>query len=176
MNTRKYLVELSDGSVGKICPKCLELKQVSDYYLSKLGYPRWWCKTCIRDKDYERYHKNNPEAKHRPLSRRSKSLPKYGEITVVRDTIKQFMLEQQNYKCLICEKELTMETSDLDHDHNCCQSSSMRCGKCFRGVLCRSCNMLLGLSKDSVTVLERAAFYLSKIDYTLFDLEGKPIY
>lgn len=42
---------------------------------------------------------------------------------------------------------------DIDHDRRCCPGSSS-CGQCIRGLLCRSCNRLVGrLEKAGFPVL-----------------------
>ena len=71
----------------------------------------------------------------------------------------------QNGVCAIC---LTPPKEGkflhLDHDHLCCPSSEKTCGKCFRGLLCGSCNRLLGLAKDDPQLLENARYYLGARD------------
>ena len=64
---------------------------------------------------------------------------------------------EQDNKCAICKKE-----SDLlvvDHNHSCC-SQRKTCGQCNRGLLCRSCNTLIGLAGESIEVLNNAIEYL----------------
>ncbi len=70
------------------------------------------------------------------------------------------LLEQQDYKCAICLKEITLQTLRIDHDHNCCDNRLKTCGKCLRGLLCNGCNTSLGQFKDSIVMLERAIDYL----------------
>lgn len=46
--------------------------------------------------------------------------------------------------CWICRKA---EATDVDHDHGCCDAQvgeKATCGSCFRGALCRHCNVSLG--------------------------------
>ena len=57
-------------------------------------------------------------------------------------------IEKQNHRCAICMKEKLLM---VDH----CHSS----GK-FRGMLCRTCNMAIGLLKDDPNVLRSATVYL----------------
>jgi hypothetical protein len=63
--------------------------------------------------------------------------------------------------CYICKKELPEQGGHWyqDHDHNCCPKNSS-CEKCRRGILCRECNLMLGLVKDNIEVLEKAIEYL----------------
>lgn len=42
--------------------------------------------------------------------------------------------------CVICS---STENLALDHDHSCCDGN-FSCGDCLRGVVCQSCNSLLG--------------------------------
>jgi len=67
--------------------------------------------------------------------------------------------ELQDNKCAICETELVEGRTALDHDHSCC-TSQRTCGKCTRGFLCTSCNVGLGMFKDSIPKLIGAIRYL----------------
>ncbi len=67
------------------------------------------------------------------------------------------MLIDQAGRCAICADPMTSPC--LDHDHACCPGPRA-CGKCVRGLLCQSCNTVLGRSKDLPHVLEAAAVYL----------------
>lgn len=49
----------------------------------------------------------------------------------------------------------------IDHDHSCCPESAKSCGRCFRGVLCNSCNAGLGIMEDSVERLLGLVDYLN---------------
>jgi len=63
-------------------------------------------------------------------------------------------LEAQDYRCGICHKHQDEFKMGLfvDHDHTT---------GVVRGLLCVRCNSLLGLSLDSISVLENAIKYLS---------------
>jgi hypothetical protein len=68
-------------------------------------------------------------------------------------------LKDQNGGCAICQETLPdllvyenrRRGYAIDHNHETGQ---------FRGILCLPCNSMLGMSKDSVSLLERAASYL----------------
>lgn len=51
-----------------------------------------------------------------------------------------------------------------DHDNSCCTGIryGKRCGECERGHLCKLCNPLLGMAKDSTQTLRDAINYLEK--------------
>lgn len=66
------------------------------------------------------------------------------------ETLEQ-MLHQQNALCDICSIPLTKYC--VDHDHATNQ---------IRGLLCRRCNLLIGMAKDSVEILQNAVTYLEK--------------
>ncbi|MEV7501726.1 endonuclease domain-containing protein [Streptomyces sp. NPDC093018] len=56
------------------------------------------------------------------------------------------ILELQNGGCAICERGSSADGKRLaiDHFHGCCQMVGGSCGKCIRGLLCTSCNTMLG--------------------------------
>ena len=86
------------------------------------------------------------------LSQHNLTIEKYEEI-----------LQKQNNSCEICKTNISKFEKNLyvDHDHNCC-SGQNSCGSCIRGLLCASCNFMIGLSKDSPEVLKYAIIYLNK--------------
>ena len=69
------------------------------------------------------------------------------------------LLAEQGGQCALCG---TTETDSwhLDHDHRCCPTKGRLCERCVRSVLCRRCNMGLGMFDDDPESLRRAAGYL----------------
>jgi len=67
------------------------------------------------------------------------------------------LLEKQNDRCAICEEHMDdLEYAlHVDHDHKTLS---------VRGLLCRTCNLALGLFKDSPLLLKKALRYLSNRD------------
>lgn len=71
------------------------------------------------------------------------------------------MMEEQQGKCAICYSEvqfqqgkgLSQEGATVDHDHTT--------GK-VRGILCGSCNNLLGRAQDNTELLSNAIAYLER--------------
>lgn len=62
-------------------------------------------------------------------------------------------------ECAVCG---STESLHIDHDHTCCDTD-YTCGKCFRGVLCKQCNLALGNVEDSVERLEKLIDYLKAV-------------
>jgi hypothetical protein len=123
----------------KNCKKCDVSKPLADYHKDKNtkdGLARW-CKVCAKENS-KKYYEANPE-KH--LKR------KYG---ISLEDKKQMLVKQSN-KCQICNTELQLKQAVVDHCHTHGN---------VRGLLCNSCNSLLGFSKDNVTTLKNAIKYL----------------
>lgn len=59
----------------------------------------------------------------------------------------------QKYKCFICEIMFMPFKLHIDH----CHETGIA-----RGLLCRNCNLGLGLFKDSKKLMGRAIYYLNK--------------
>lgn len=68
-------------------------------------------------------------------------------------------LKEQDHKCPICS--VGLEKWVVDHDHSCCPGPQS-CGRCVRGLLCRTCNLGLGSFRDNPTALQRAIDYLKE--------------
>ena len=95
-----------------------------------------------QEKNKERYWKNKHHEQERHLIR------KYG--ITIEDYEK--MLMAQHGKCKICgAKEPDNKRLDVDHDHKT---------GFVRGLLCTSCNRMIGHSGDNPIVLKKAAEYL----------------
>lgn len=75
-------------------------------------------------------------------------------------------LQLNQWVCGICGVEPVGGAVHVDHDHGCCDFTASRtkptCGNCVRGILCRRCNMGLGLFRDNPEFLEAAAAYLRR--------------
>lgn len=73
-------------------------------------------------------------------------------------------LEAQNYCCAVCARPIQEGNCHIDHDHECCPGgpNAVTCGKCVRGILCKPCNMALGLFGDSIEALQNAIAYISE--------------
>lgn len=61
------------------------------------------------------------------------------------------LLRLQDYRCGICDGDISAGNDFADHDH----ATGM-----LRGMLCRNCNTGIGLLRDSPEVLRKAIDYL----------------
>lgn len=110
----------------------------------------------------------------------------------------QKMLAEQDNRCAICQVEFTANNvPHIDHDHTCCprmpsgrkgkyrsdligRTNKEPCGRCVRGLLCRSCNAGLGMFQDNPQRMLSAIRYLAEFkpkeyaEYNL-SLEAVPI-
>ena len=128
----------------KKCSKCGEQKPLSEFHKDKnrkLGV-RVYCKICSKLKPEERKQYNK--------TYQLKSL--YGLTNEDYERLKT----EQNGNCGICEEKLDDGFgTHVDHNHKT---------GAVRAILCRKCNLLLGMAKDSTNILESAIMYLNKYE------------
>jgi hypothetical protein len=72
------------------------------------------------------------------------------------------MLERQGGKCGICQEEFGLKGPQIDHVHPNNHD--------VRGILCTSCNLLVGHAKDDLGRLHRAGTYMARHELDLRDL------
>lgn len=102
------------------------------------------------NKDHTLKRRSTPEYK---LSQKRRDLKSRYKITLEEFNKK---LEGQNNKCAICEKEFGSGKINGPHvDHNHINFS-------VRGLLCFSCNTLLGKSQENIVILKNAIKYLRR--------------
>lgn len=82
----------------------------------------------------------------------------------------QFYLDlfaKQDGKCAICgqpekyKRYGKVQALAVDHDHDCC-SGPRACGKCIRGLLCRDCNVAIGLLKHDPQLFADSVAYIKR--------------
>ena len=135
-----------------------------------LNNGRYICPKCAREDSLKHYHTNK-----KPLTLEQKENKKISNLKwkhITRDSgltnqqvsklkclygiteieIVDLKNKQEN-KCAICTEELTNEFM-IDHCHN-----SLK----VRGLLCRSCNLAIGLFKDNIITLNNAIEYLKQV-------------
>jgi hypothetical protein len=78
------------------------------------------------------------------------------------------LLASQNGLCYICRRAKGITRAlTVDHDHgiarDCCDHhEDWSCPDCWRGLLCSTCNKMLGHARDSAAFFERAIEYLTE--------------
>lgn len=131
----------------KHCPTCKETLSLDHFWKGQSS-----CIPCSKMLQKTRWNSRTP------LKRLEQHLKyKYGV------THSEFLKawEKQGGCCAICKSELPdLMTYDnrkrgyaIDHNHDT---------GAFRGILCLTCNTLLGMAKDSKVVLESAIEYLNE--------------
>lgn len=142
----------------KRCTKCHESKPLDAFYADrrKPGGVMARCKSC-KVSAFKQWKQRNPGHdkkrywRQRDNERERHLIRKYG---VTFDAYRQ-MLTQQGGCCAICKRpEPADRMLDVDHDH---------ATGAVRGLLCTSCNRVLGHAKDSPDRLRAAAAYLERV-------------
>ena len=167
----------------KVCKSCEESLPLSSFYMRKSGIPYTMCKECYnRDKKSRSVSRNHAtvDAKvcrnceeEKPISEFHKNYSQYGGVASIckdcaylANLMTKYKIEdiepliaERDGLCDICKKPFGKRPY-VDHDHACCPTD-YTCGKCFRGLLCSSCNMGLGHFQDSVISMSNAVSYIS---------------
>ncbi len=147
----------------KACSRCKNSVPVTEFHresATKDGLQRW-CKACCKS-----YVAENRDASRRTGRRhywRKKGNPELGGELLRREgprkrwyglTLAQRRrLLDETPTCPLCGDPPSSRQFDIDHDHET--------GR-IRGVLCNSCNLMLGLARNNPETLRRAALYLEK--------------
>lgn len=143
--SRPVLHQPQNGT--KRCSKCGKEKVLRDFVPrphTKAGYyPH--CRHCASAQALVRYRRT------RTIVSEKNRMKKYG--LGAQDIAA--MLSAQRWECPICRAELTGQSACVDHDHNT--------GR-IRGLLCRRCNIAIGLLDDRVGACEAAIRYLGGAD------------
>lgn len=99
------------------------------------------------------WHKvNNPyKSRKRTLKAKGMTIETY-----------DLLLNKQGGGCAICggQDQHKGRSLSVDHDHSCCPTDKT-CGNCTRGLLCGTCNRVIGLLKDDINLLQRMINYLA---------------
>jgi hypothetical protein len=133
----------------KYCTRCDAWRPEVDfgYYKKSADLLRADCKTCRRI-----YAQSRADVR-----RAYNRLKKFGLTPEAFDAL----FRQQAKRCAICRSESPGPRDwHVDHNHACCPDPRATCGRCVRGVLCHSCNTLLGLAEDDPARLRAAALYV----------------
>jgi hypothetical protein len=122
----------------KVCTKCDEEKNIEEFSVSK-NKIQAWCKLCVRS--YVKEKRNL----YSPLDKKNKKLlEKYG----IGISYYNILKTKQSGLCAICKNERELE---VDHNHD---------NGIIRGLLCSSCNKLIGFANDDISILKSAIEYL----------------
>jgi len=128
----------------KQCSTCKTQKLKTEFYKCAHNKDGLYheCKSCKSEYDRLRNIKN-------PNNRKDLNLQNRYGITLKQ---KEQMIERQNGKCAICKENLDKgKHTCVDHNHVTGE---------IREILCKSCNILIGHSKENIEVLKNAVQYL----------------
>src|SRR6516162_4265773 len=143
------------GRGQKYCERCKAVRSAQAYSLkldrleaweavnpeaARLARRRWRARRDVRDKinaKRKQFRAENPRA--------AWSEYLYYRFRITADEY-EAILAAQGGGCALCGRKQGSNKRRLhvDHDHRCCPTVNISCGKCIRGLLCQGCNQLLG--------------------------------
>ena len=113
------------------------------------------CHECGTEKPVDNFHRHS-RGKRRNQCTRCRTVINRKLLYGIDSGSINSMLEEQGHACAICETQFDYSehrATHIDHDH--------RTGK-VRGILCKRCNVAIGMLRDSPTNADKAAEYLRK--------------
>lgn len=146
---------------NKNCSSCKIEKSLDEFYSKKRGKlgVSAECKSCFRARMTKTKDKQNLSKEEQNLLSKKRHLRKHYDLSL--EDFEE-LSKKQNYQCAICgmpENSCRPFGLNVDHDH--------RSGK-IRGLLCRSCNLGLGLFRDNELILKNALNYIFGIENEKF--------
>lgn len=141
--TIEKIKELIDNKTLKICKKCYNVKEVSEFYLKKC--------------------KNNRQNRFHHICKKCHNIRPDGYITNYIRKLKfniskeeyDLILKSQNNCCAICNKNRELFKRDFAIDH--CHKSNK-----IRGLLCTRCNIGIGMLQEDLSIMDSAIKYILK--------------
>jgi hypothetical protein len=150
----------------KICKRCQAEKPESGFYKQRTSRDglQGTCKACHAVRFRERWSSRTEGEKERrrarwrdiysrnPLNRRydrKRTCKKYG---ITAEEYERRVLEQGG-RCAICLQPPTNTGLCIDHSHSTGE---------VRGLLCRECNVAIGMFRDDLSRIRQAAEYLRR--------------
>ena len=132
----------------KKCSKCKELKPLTEFRFRNTakGIKHSKCNICFSA--YQKYRWDNNINGARDNGRMASKRYNYKNRYNLTDEKVESLLKDSNGKCEICNTETKLF---VDHCHK---------KQSYRGLLCRSCNLMLGYAKDNVETLLAGAKYI----------------
>jgi hypothetical protein len=144
----------------KECTKCLETKELDEYYAHKhyKDGKTPVCRSCTSDARAVAYQNGGREQKRASLLKAWFGM-----------TVEQYdaLYDKQNQRCACCGKlhEAGTKRMAVDHVHDMVDGKDMNKGniEAVRGLLCSPCNTGIGSLGDTVEGLQRGIDYLNRI-------------
>ena len=145
-------MDASSCTAEKVCTKCRLLKPASQFHRNRqlVSGLCSQCKSCRKEAYKSNPHWHENQTRNRTADQKRDALLKtrYG---ISLQEYKE-MANEQNGLCKICGRKPSNDKG-LCVDH-CHQTSHVR------GLLCPSCNTLLGMAKDNPDILQSSLNYL----------------
>ena len=123
-------VKIKNGN--KKCFACEQILNINEFYIYKNGHAHSECQKCKLER-FKKYQKN---------------IGRYKKHGIDKNTY-EIMYEKQLGKCYLCREKFP--NLHIDHNHK---------NDKVRKLLCRDCNLALGLIKENSTTLMNMISYL----------------
>lgn len=141
----------------KRCTKCKKELDLQQFHVDKsVGKPKSHCKSCVRESQRRAWpnHRRDPTT-NSLYACRSNLKRKYGM------TIREYeeILCRQNQRCAICGRNENGRAYKHGQPKRFCLDHNHTTGK-IRGLLCSTCNRVVGIIETRSDLLERAKNYI----------------